>query len=202
MPLIDAQPDALAHIYAKSLYQLADEQGGRGSIEAVLGELEDVLELARQDAKFSEFLSSRVLPVAQRAATLDRIFKGRASDLTLRFLQILNNKGRLGHLPAIVGAFDELVQHKFGRVEVDLYTAGPISPEELRSIREQLQTKLGREPIVHPYVDHGMIGGIKLQIGDQLIDGSIATQLRRLKDQIADKGSAAMRARFDRAIGE
>jgi F-type H+-transporting ATPase subunit delta len=178
MPLIDAEPDALAHIYARSLYELADQQGGHAAIESVLGELEDVLELARQDAKFSEFLSSRVLPVAHRAASIDRILKGRASDLLIRFLQILNQKDRLAHLPAIVGALDEMVQHKFGRVEVDLFTAGPISPDELRGIRDTLRTKLGREPVVHPYVDQSMLGGIRLQIGDRLIDGSFSTQLR------------------------
>lgn len=200
MPLIEKAPDALAEIYAKSLYQLADEQGGRGGVEAVLGELEDVLELARQDPRFSEFLASRVVPAAQREKSLAQIFKGRASDLTLRFLQTLNQKGRLNHLTAIVASFDRIVQDKFGRVEVDLYTASPISPDELRSIREQLQQKLGREPIVHPYVDDQMIGGIKMQIGDQLVDGSIATQLRRLKDQLGVRGMAAMRAKFDRAI--
>lgn len=202
MPLLEKSPDALAQIYATSLFDLADKAGGRQAIEATLAELEDVLEMTRHDARFSEFLASRVLPMAQRAESLTRIFAGRASDLTLRFLQILNEKGRLPHLTAIVSAFDHLVQERFGRVEVDLYTAAPISPDELRAIREQIQAKLGREPIVHPYVDASMIGGIRLQIGDQLIDGSVSTQLRRLKDQLAERGMAAMRARFDRAIDE
>ena len=60
MPLTDARPDALATIYAKSLYELADEQGGQTAVENTLGELEDILEIARGDAQFSEFLSSRV----------------------------------------------------------------------------------------------------------------------------------------------
>ncbi|MCG3124928.1 MAG: ATP synthase subunit delta [Phycisphaerales bacterium] len=42
-----------------------------------------------------------------------------------------------------------------------------------------------------------MIGGVKLRIGDQLIDGSLATRLRKLKDQLATSGTAALRARFD-----
>jgi F-type H+-transporting ATPase subunit delta len=200
MPLLEIQPDALAMIYAKSLYQLADEQGGREKVETVLAELEDVLELARHDQRFSEFLASRVVPADRRGHSLEQIFKGRASDLTLRFLQVVNDKGRLSHLTAIVGAFDHLAQEKFGKVEVDVYTASPISPDELRAIREQLQAKLGREPIVHPYVDHTMIGGIRVQIGDQLVDGSFSTQLRRLKDQLGQKGAASMRARFDQAV--
>ncbi|QYU68419.1 ATP synthase F1 subunit delta [Leptolyngbya sp. 15MV] len=189
-------------MYAKSLFQLAEERGGRELLETTLGELEDVLELARQDPRFSEFLASRVIPAEQRARSLERIFKGRSGDLTLRFLMLLNDNGRLSHLPRIVAALDQLVQQRFGRVEVDVYTASPVSADELRGIREKIQAKLGREPIVPPYVDPRMIGGIKVQIGDQLIDGSVATQLRRMKEQLAERGLAAMRARFGSAVSE
>lgn len=202
MPLIDSPPDALAEIYARSLFEMAEPAGGRELIESIGGQLEDILELARQDARFSEFLASRVLPVAERAKSLDRIFAGRVHDLTLRFLQVLNDKGRLGHLPAIVAAYDRMVQEKFGRVEVDVYTASPVSADELRAIKDRLQAALGREPIVHPYTDNSMIGGIKLQIGDRLIDGSLATRLRKLREQLTTNGAAEIRARAERIIDE
>jgi F-type H+-transporting ATPase subunit delta len=195
MPLLELQPDALADIYARSLYELADGRGGRQAIEATLAELEDILELARSDKSFGEFLSSRVLPITERSASLERIFSGRLSDLTLRFLQVLNEKGRLSRLTAVVGAYDRIVQEKFGRVEVDLYTPAPISPEELRTIRDRLQQALGKEPIIHPYVDHAMIGGIKMQIGDRLIDGSVASRLRQFRDRLANEGTAEIRSR-------
>lgn len=200
MPLVDTPPDALSEIYARSLFELAETKGGKATIESCLSELEDILEIARSNPKFSEFLASRVLPVSERSSSLEKIFKGRVSDLTLRFLQVINEKGRLQHLPPILGAFDRLVQEKFGRIEVDVYTATPISTDELRFIREKLQATLGREPILHPYTDESMIGGIKMQIGDRLIDGSLSTQLRRIKDQLATDGSAALRAKAERII--
>ncbi len=200
MPLIDTPPDALADVYARSLYELAEKHAGREAVESALGELESVLELARSDARFSEFLASRVLPVTERARSLEKIFKGRLDETTLRFLLVLNQKGRLSHLPAIVGALDKRVQEKFGRVEVDVYTAAPISPEELRAIKTRLQTAIGREPILHPYLDESMIGGIRIQIGDRLIDGSIATALRRMREQLAEAGAARLRAATDRIL--
>src|SRR5689334_14296140 len=100
MPLTDAPADALAEIYARSLFELAEAKGGQAAIESSQGELEEIMELARADQQFNEFLASRVLPVAQRSGSLERIFTGRVSDLVLRFLQILNEKGRLSHLPA------------------------------------------------------------------------------------------------------
>jgi F-type H+-transporting ATPase subunit delta len=200
MPLIESQPDALSQVYARSLFELAEARGGRPTIESSLAELEDILELARSDARFSEFLASRVLPVAERSASLGKIFGGRISDLTLRFLQVLNEKGRLGHLPAVAAAFDRIVQEKFGRIEVDLYTAAPASREEIEQVRARLQRALGKEPVIHAYTDPSMIGGLKMQIGDRLIDGSIATRLRQFRDQLATGGSAEIRTRVERMI--
>jgi F-type H+-transporting ATPase subunit delta len=200
MPLIQAPPDALASIYARSLFELAEAQGGRDMLERIAGELEDILEMTRTDPKFNEFLASRILAVGDRTEALRRIFQGRIADLALNFLLLLNRKQRLGHLVPIVAAFDQMVQEKFGRVEVDLYTPAPITPEQLREIRDRLQATLKREPIIHPYTDPTLIGGIRLQIGDMLIDGSLASRLRRLKEQMTSQGAARIRARFDQAV--
>ena len=123
MPLTEANPDAIAKVYAKSLFELCEQAGGRDKAEETLGELEDILEIARENPTFSEFLATRVIPVESREKSLVSIFEGKASDLTLRFLRLLNRKGRLGHLPPIVASFESLVHDAFGRVEVDLYTA-------------------------------------------------------------------------------
>jgi F-type H+-transporting ATPase subunit delta len=48
-------------------------------------------------------------------------------------------------------------------------------------VRDRVQSALGKEPVLHCYADEHMIGGIKLRIGDQLIDGSVRTQLRRMR---------------------
>jgi F-type H+-transporting ATPase subunit delta len=201
MPLTHTQPDALARIYASSLFELAKQNGGGPqACESTLGELEDVLELARSNAQFGEFLASMILSAKERKASLQKMFQGHVSDLTYKFLQVLNEKGRLAHLPAIVGAFEQMVQLAYGRVEVDVYTAAPIDQAEVAGIRSRLQSMLGKEPVLHAYTDEAMIGGLRLQIGDQLIDGSVQTQLRKLRDNISSTGGAEIRARADRLI--
>ena len=200
MPLIESQPDALAQTYATSLFELIEAQGGQERVESVLGELEAVMELTRTDARFNEFLASRVVKRDDRQRSLSAMFQGKLDDLTLRFLLVLNEKGRLRHLPPIVAAYDEITQRRFGRVEVDVYTASPLSGDELRDIREQLNRALGNEAVVHPYTDSSMIGGVKLQIGDTLIDASLATKLRQFKDQLGSQGSSKIRASAERAI--
>lgn len=200
MPLTQSLPDALARVYATSLFELAQADGGQGRIEEVLDELESIIGLAQSDFAFGEFLASRILSVDDRGESIKRIFTGRVSDLTLRFLLVLNEKERLSHLPAIAAAYDEMVQRAFGRVEVDVYTAAPLDPADVGVIKARLQTVLNKEPVLHAYVEPAMIGGIKLQIGDQLIDASVSSGLRKLRDQIGTHGLAEIRSRAERLI--
>lgn len=196
MPLIDARPDALAETYARAIFDLAEQQGGRGLIEQLLGELEDILELARENPRFGEFLASRILAKPKRDAALQRLLSHRASPLTLRVLRLLNDKDRLGHLPPIVAAFDRLAQERFGRVEVDIVTASAIDPDALASVKARLSTALGgRDVIAHTYTDPALIGGMQLRIGDQFIDASVASRLRQMASRVRDRGSQTVKGR-------
>ncbi len=202
MPLIDSPPDATARVYARSLFDLANKQGGQGTIESTVAELEDILEMARADARFAEFLSSPSISTADRARSLDKIFKGRVSDLTYKFLQVLNDKGRIGQLSSIAAAFDQESQEKFGRVEVDVFTVEPVSPDLLRTMKDRLAKVLGKDVVLHPYTDANMIGGVKFRIGDQLIDASVQTSLRKLRDKLEREGGATLRSRIGKIVDE
>lgn len=201
MPLIEAQPDALAMIYARTLLTMVEEKGGRDAAMDTMGELESILEVAREQPAFGEFLASRVVSVDRRSKSLAKILAGRVNDLTLRFLQVVNDKGRLNHLPAIVAAYDQLVQERFGRVEVDVYTAEAMDSGTQSRVRERLAAALKKEVVMHPYTEEGMIGGMKIRVGDQFIDASVATQLRRMRDKLQTQGQSELKARMDRIIG-
>lgn len=194
--------DALASVYAKSLFELAESAGSRAKIEEVNDELEQLVELIRADRRFREMLGSPIVDRVKRGQALRSIFNGRVSDLTLRFLLVLNRKGRLGRLEDIADAYTHLMQVAFERVEVDVFTAGPLAEDALASIRARIQTALGREPVLHTYTDPHMIGGVKLRIGDRLIDGSVASKLRRIKDNLLNRGGWAVRDHYDRIVSE
>ena len=202
MPLTESAPDALANIYARSLLELAEADGGRERIESVMGQLEDILDLARADRRFGEFLASKVLSSAERQKSLRTIFTGRCDDLVMRFLLVLNEKGRLGHLPAIVGAYDAMVQELFGRIEVDVFTAAPLEVAEIDKVKDRLSSILKKDVVVHPYTDESMLGGVKFRIGDQLVDASLASRLRRMRDRLQNTGAAELRARAQRILDD
>jgi F-type H+-transporting ATPase subunit delta len=196
------QTDALAQIYARSIYALAEEAGGMEKIFEVETELEEICELARGDRQFAEFMASPIIDRAKRGDALSRIFRDRITDLTLRFLLVLNEKGRLGHIEPINAAYNQLVQTAHGKIEVDVFTATDIDEAQASAIGERIRSAMGKEPVLHRYRDGSMLGGIKLRIGDQLIDGSVSTRLRRLRQGLLAGGHTAVQARIDRIIEE
>ena len=202
MPLVDREPDALSRIYAESLFNLAMEEGGRERLESLSGELDELLELTREMGDLNEFLASQIISTMDRKGSLRKIFEGKVSDLLYKFLMTLNEKERLNQLLPIVSAYQTMVQEKFGRIEVDVYTKDAIPQEQIDAVASEIQRALDREPVVHTYTDEKMIGGVKLQIGDKLIDASFETRLRQMNERLKTEGSARMRERFDEAVEE
>ncbi len=195
MSSLDTQSDAVAQVYARSVFELAKSEGGQSAVEEIAGELEAIIELTLQNPQFAEFLRSAVISDKDRTNSVRAIFEGRVSDIVLRFLLVLSEKGRLGRLGGIATAYDELLQESYGRVEVDVFTASPIDQKQLDAIKERLRQALGKEPVMHAYTQPEMVGGLKLQVGDQLIDASVSTRLRKLQEQLASQGAAQVRSR-------
>ena len=180
--------DEIARVYAESLLALAEARGGNG-ISEVGEELEGLAQIVRSDRGFAEFLRSPVVDANAREASLRRTLDGRVSPLVRDFILVLNRKGRLGEFVNVAAAYDALVQDRLGRVEVDVYTAsGPVGEEVLAAVRAKVKSALGKEPVLRMHVEPSMIGGLKLRIGDQLIDGSVAAQLRRMRSALLDRG--------------
>ncbi|MFT4593259.1 MAG: F-type H+-transporting ATPase subunit delta [Phycisphaerales bacterium] len=194
---MSTQTDALANVYARSLFELATDAGGTDKVLEIADELEQVCALTASNQEIGLFFSSPIIDKVKRGEALSAIFTNKVTDLTLRFLLVLNNKGRLDHLRQIKVAYAQLVQEALGRVEVNVFTPRAIDDASLNTIKRNVQEMLGKEPVLHTNVDPSMLGGVKLRIGDQLIDGSVATKLRRLSESVQSKGSMAIREQFE-----
>ncbi len=190
--------DAVARVYAQSLLELADAAGGDEKIVETGVELNAISEMIRGDAEIAEFLRSPIVDAGKRADALRRIFEGRVSDLVLRYMLVLNGKGRLGEFAAMAAGYDQIVNERMGRVEVDVLTVdGSLAPDQLALLGEKVKAKLGQEPVFHQYADESLIGGLVLRVGDQLIDGSVRGQLRRMREELLVSGSNRVRAEAD-----
>ena len=107
---------------------------------------------------------------------------------------VVNQKDRLGSLPGIVRAFANLVDERQGVVEVDAYVANRLDEGQASAIADRLGASMGRKVALKQHVDEELIGGLKLRIGDKLLDGSVATQLRLMRDKFVQAGREKARA--------
>lgn len=183
---------AVAQTYARSLMELAEEAGGE--VPAQIGdELGQLVGLLDEHPDLAALFANPGIHARRRARSIEAIFKGRLSDLLYRFLQVLNDKGRLGYLAAVRTAFDQMLKARRGEIDVDLYTAHPLEQSQIATIRERLSQSLGRTALVSSHVDPSLIGGLRIRIGDRLLDGSVATQLQQLNRQLKARGREAAR---------
>jgi F-type H+-transporting ATPase subunit delta len=129
-------------------------------------------------------LADPAISRADRGKVLANGFGGRVSPLVMNFLNVVNEKGRLGELTSMASAYDDLLDAQFGKVEVDVTVAQRLDAEQLEGVRQRVSNALRKDAVVHQYVDESIIGGIILRVQDQLIDGSVRTQLKQIKERI------------------
>lgn len=182
-------------VYAVSLLELAEQAGQVREIEA---EVLQLAEIAMQEPKLLTLLSNPRVPMARRQVTALKIFKGRVNDLTLKFIQVLVERERFEELPGIAAAFLAQVHERYNEIEVDAIVATPMSEELTARLSEALHKRIGRKPIIHQHVEPSQVGGIKLRVADYLVDGSVSTQLRLMREKIIEDSRAFARRDADR----
>lgn len=200
MVRLDTPPDAVDKAYARALFELAFEGGGRERLEELSSELDDLVDVVRAEPRFEEFIASKIIPVEKKERSLRHILGGRVGEPILNLALLLNRKGRAGRFVRVAVAYDQMVQERFGRVEVDVYTRFPMPADQLERLRGTLRGALGREPIIYTYTDPSMIGGLRVRVGDRLVDASFSTRLRKMRDLLKEEGAARIKNRFQQAV--
>lgn len=186
MPNVSDQELALARVYATAMLQLAESLG---ETDALLEELRDFAGRVEKDADLRGFLSSPVVDAKTRQETLEKLFRGRRSDLFVDAVQVLNRKGRLNLMEAVAEVYYLELEELRGRVEVHVRTAAPLTRRLREKLREMAKAQTGKEVDLVESVDESLIGGLVVQMGDRKLDASVATRLKRLSAALADRAS-------------
>jgi F-type H+-transporting ATPase subunit delta len=177
---------AIADVYAKSLYKLASADSTQTSMHE---ELCDLVKYVNETSAFEHFLTSATIDTDRRRESLERAMRGKASDLLVNFLQVLNTKDRLSLLEQISVQFRFAIEHELKQVEVDVTTAVALSSSLRESLMAELQKMTGKEPILTEKVRPDIIGGLILLIGDRKIDFSVARRLDGYRDALITRAS-------------
>ncbi len=171
----------LASRYAKSLIDLAIE---KGLLEDVLKDMQWLQAVCKSNRDFVTLLRSPIIKGDIKKKIVDKITEGRVSELTSAFIRLLISKSRESNLPEIISAFIEAYKSYKKIHTVKLTTAAPIGDSLKQTIVDQVKKAGNFENIeLVEDSDPGIIGGFVLQVGDRLVDASVAYDLKAISRQ-------------------
>ncbi len=171
-----------AKSYAEALFELGSER--QQPLEQIGDELIALKQVIDENPLFGQFLTDPAITSSQRTEVLERAIRGRLSPLTANFLGLLNRKGRMGLLTQVADAYKDLLDEKLGNIEVDVTVAQRLDDGQVEQVRQQVSRALGKNAIVRQSVDDSIIGGLVLRVEDRLIDASIRSQLRSIRQKL------------------
>ncbi len=171
----------IARRYATALLELAAEAGAH---ERIYEELQDVAAVLRSSGELRAVLRNPVIRTERKRAILEELFAGRVSELLLQFLRLLVEKRREPLLPDIIAAYEELFFEYTNRLAVIARSAIPLDEELQERLIQTLSERTGKQVLLRPEVRPELLGGIQIQIGDTVYDGTLQHALQRLRQQL------------------
>ena len=177
---------AVASVYAEALLDMAQE---RGAVDELSAELQSIAAMFDRDPATAALFSSPMVDARARAAALERIFRGNASELLADSLQVIQRKGRLELLPAIAEAYRALRDQRQGVVDALVTTAVPLSAELRDRLTRELAQALAKQPRLAEIVEPAILGGVVIEVDGKKFDSSVSSQLRRLEANLLERAT-------------
>ena len=170
--------------YARALFELAVEQDHTDQWATDLALLADVM----QDEQFNPFLKHADVPLEQKISSLAAVLPD--IDPMVRNLGLLLvTKGSVNSVGDVSVAYNGLVDDRLGRQRIEVTTAVDLEPDEADRIRQFVVNLVRRDVVMSTQVDESILGGMVIQIGDRLLDGSTRSKLEEMRKQIRSEGS-------------
>ena len=172
-----AEPSTIARPYAQAAFRLADAKGALADWSATLANLSAVA----ADERVRAAISDPNFPAAKVAGLFLAILSGKLSGEAENFVRVLAENGRLDVLAEIRTQYEVLKNEREGVVEAEITSAFEMDQAQLADLVSRLERKTGRMVRARVSIDKALIGGVKIAIGDKVIDGSARAQLAALE---------------------
>jgi F-type H+-transporting ATPase subunit delta len=184
---VDVDEIRVAQVYAKAAWSLAERDGvGAEFLEEYRQFVEQVLD---KQPELETFFRLNSIGQDHKAEMLERIFKGRTSDLLYQTLRTLNAHDRLGLARAVLIGLVDLSNRSQGKVPVKVRSAVSLSAGQKKAVTDVLAKRLKITPILETEVDPDLLGGLWIKIGDQVFDRTVRFNLNQIRENILTRSS-------------
>jgi len=173
---------SLSRRYTQALFQLAREAGQE---EKIGQEIESFLG-AYTSAQLQKVLTNPAFGMDSRKRIVIEVSNRlQLSILAIHFLSLLLERDRLTYLPSIAARYRRLLNETRGRAEAKIVSPGSLEAVMVDRLRDVLHRISGKEIVLQQETDPGLIGGVLVEFEGKVYDGSVRTQLEKMKQRIA-----------------
>ena len=173
--------EEIAQVYARSLFEVAEEAGKLDDVREQLGQIADAL---AEDRELQVFFFSPYFSTQEKIEGLEKAVSG-AEAIVLNFFKLLIEKHRMPAVFRIRRVYDSLWEDYNKLLPVQITSAVELDENIVKHIGDQISEQTGRKVELSSTVEPGILGGIVVRVGNQVLDASIRRRLELLRKQIA-----------------
>lgn len=168
----------IAHRYATAWLDAAEAREVLAHVRKEINGLEALID---RSLEFAAFLQDRTLTVQVKQQLFTRIFQGKVEEITFNFLLLLAANQREFLLPTILDACYALLDERDGVVAAQVTSAVEMPAEQRTALQSRLEAYTGKRVRMTSAINGALIGGFVAVVNDTVFDGSLSTQLKRVK---------------------
>lgn len=177
---------SIAGRYAQAVFDIVQEEGGLDDLASQTDDLQNALD---ESGDLRDLLTSPLYTRAQQGGAISAIAeKMGLSAILANTLKLMAQNRRLFVLPQLVGRLRELIAEARGEVTADVTSAVALSDEQQKRLTQTLAEKSGKKVKLNTRVDEGLIGGMIVKLGSQMIDSSVRSKLASLQNAMKEVG--------------
>ena len=167
--------------YAQLLYQVAVKED---DINQISDRLHSIRSILKSVPELNQLFITRTVHVQDKMIMLKNILGDKISDIVMDLMVLLMENGHMMLFGEVVKRFDYLLEKESKLVKVHITSSSILSDDEVQRISLNIENNIQKEVEVKTETDASIIGGIKLRVGNTLIDGSINSRLQKMRDTL------------------
>lgn len=169
---------------------LLDVAKKKGTFEQVEKDLDLVCNVITKFDNFRKILFHPSVTRDEKKKLIKKVFGESVSDLTRNFLNLLVDRRKEELLELIPEIYRETINEKKGVLKAKIQTVEPLTEERLNNLRKRLDRLTGKTVEIEAVQEPNILGGMVVQIGNKMIDGSVASRLKDLKTRLMEVRTA------------
>ena len=173
-----AELATIARPYAEALFKASTDQGA--DLNSTVAWVDELAAIAA-NPQLRQLADSPKVTIEQVLDVITGVARSALPDAARNFLRVIIENDRLDALPEVAVQFRGIVNRLNGSSDAIVYSAFPVEVSALNDISDALQKRFGRKLNLSVKIDESLIGGVRVVVGDEVLDTSVKARLEQMK---------------------